>query len=288
MRYRGGLAAGLLCAAIALVGVSGCTAGGPPAPPPPPAGAAAPPAAGAGTPAAGQQAALTQGYQRALALTQFGGLGGAQGVGDQVKALGPELEQQGKDLESRIRALADAQQLTLGDQLTPPDESALTQLRGRSGPPFDTAWLDSAQQLEQQARDWATGVLNDPSASPDAQGGARDLTAKLDALAPRLQAAVDSGGTGSASAGAGGSGADGSGTGGNSASGPTEGTGGSGGGSGSGSGSGDGTGNAPRSVDSGTGGQAATAAGVLPGVLIGLGIVLLGTAGFGLRRPRRS
>ena len=210
-----------------------------------------------------------QAYQNALALTQLGGLGGTQGVAAQVRSLGADIEQQGKQLEDQIRALADAQQVTLGDQLAATDEATLAQLRGQSGPPFDAAWLRTAQQLEQQARDWATGVQNDPNASPDAKGGARELIAKLDAMRPRLQAALAAAGAGGQTGGAGINAGSGSGA-----------------GSGTGSGASSGT---PRSVDAGTGGQAASeGATVLPSALVGIVVVLLGAALFWLRRSPRS
>lgn len=253
-RIRGGLAAGLLGAAITLTGCTGEN--------PPPGAAAAPStaataAASAGASASasastGAQQALAQGYQRALALAQFGGLGGTQGVGDEVKGLGPRIEQQGTDLQGRIRTLAQAQGVDLADGLADADAAALERLRGESGPAFDAAWLQAAQQLERQAREWANGVLNDPDASPEAKAAAKDLIAGLDGLAARLQAAIDARG----GQGTGGQGAPGSG---------------------------------PTSVGAGTGGQAA-GGGVLPAVLVGVGLgaLVAGALGVGLRARRSA
>jgi predicted outer membrane protein len=72
---------------------------------------------------------------------EVGGLGAQQGAGEQVRSLGAEVEQQGRALDEQVRALADAQQVAVGDQLAAADAANLTQLRSQSGPAFDAAWL---------------------------------------------------------------------------------------------------------------------------------------------------
>jgi predicted outer membrane protein len=234
-------AAGTVLAALALTGAAACSSGGD-QPPALPTGSVAPPAPGGGnqTSDAARQA-FGQANQGALALVAFGGIGTEKGVGDQVKGLAPDLTSQGQALLAQVKQAATAAGVTLGDQLDARQQAVLADLQARSGQPFDAAWLQAAQTAMQQARDAANAILNDPNASADAKAAARDLLAKLDALAGKVSSAASSAGAAT-----------------------------------------------PGSVNAGTGGQAASSDSddVLPIVLAGSGLVLLGAAGVGLRSRR--
>jgi predicted outer membrane protein len=211
---RGRLALGSVLAALAVGAATACSSATPAAPPPA-APAATAPGAAAGSPAPGaggqateaERAAFGQAHQNALALVAFGGLGGEQGVGDQVKGLAPELESLGRSIDEQVRAQATAQGVVLGDQLSAAQQSTLADLQARSGVPFDQAWLRAALDLEQRARDAANAVLADPNASAEAKQAARDSLVRLDALRARLSAAASAAGAatpGSVDAGTGG------------------------------------------------------------------------------------
>ncbi|MHA6796493.1 DUF4142 domain-containing protein [Pseudonocardia bannensis] len=242
---RGRTAVGTALAAIALATLSACSSsdtatdsGIPPSTTSaaPAEGAAAQPGAGQVTDA--QRAAFGQAHQGALALVAFGGLGGEQGVGEQVRTLGPELAEHGRALDEQIRALATAQGVALGDQIAAEQQAVLADLQARSGQAFDQAWLQTVLDLQQQAGDAANAVLNDPNASAEAKAAARDALTALDATVAKLRQAAGAAGA-----------------------------------------------TTPRSVDAGTGGQAASGdVPVVPPVLAGLGVVLLGAAGWWLRR----
>ncbi|GAA4559704.1 DUF4142 domain-containing protein [Pseudonocardia xishanensis] len=231
------IAAGTLLSALALTGAVACSSPSDQAPAPQPTGDAAPPA---GVDDA-TRAAYGQANQGALALVALGGLGTEKGVGAQVQGLAPDLTSQGQALLDQVKQAATAAGVTLGDQLDAQQQALIADLQSRSGQPFDTAWLQAAQSLLQQARDAANAVLNDPNASPEAKAAARDALAELDALAARLSSA-------SSSAGA----------------------------------------STPGSVNAGTGGQAADADDLLPLVLAGSGLVLLGAGGYTARRRSRA
>ncbi|NMH97125.1 DUF4142 domain-containing protein [Pseudonocardia acidicola] len=244
MTRRHGLhTAGAALTALALAGLAACSSPEPanPAPAPAAPSAGAPGQPGAGQASEAQRAAFGQAHQGALALVAFGGLGEQQGAGDQVRSLGPEVATQGRALDEQIRALATAQGVALGDQMSAEQQSVLAGLQARSGQPFDQAWLRAVLDQAQQARDAANAVLADPNASPEAKAAARDALAKLEAGIARLQQAAASAGAAT-----------------------------------------------PGSVNAGTGGQAALAAAqdspVVPLALVGLGVVLLGGAGWWLRR----
>ncbi|WP_214369105.1 DUF4142 domain-containing protein [Pseudonocardia sp. H11422] len=241
---RGRIAVGTALAAIALTTLSACSSGDSGSETPasgqagstPSAGAEAQP--GAGQPTDARRAAFGQAHQGALALVAFGGLGGEQGAGEQVRTLGPELAEQGRALDEQIRALATEQGVALGDQIAAEQQAVLADLQVRSGQPFDQAWLQAVLDVAQQARDAANAVLNDPNASEEAKAAARDALAALDATAAKLRQVAGAAGA-----------------------------------------------TTPRSVDAGTGGQAASGeAPVVPLALVGLGVVLLGGAGWWLRR----
>ncbi|GAA1843293.1 hypothetical protein GCM10009836_23310 [Pseudonocardia ailaonensis] len=235
-------AAGTVLAALALTGAAACSSGGD-QPPALPTGSVAPPATGTPAPGATDAArqAFGQANQGALALVALGGIGNDKGVGDQVKGLAPDLKSQGQALLDQVKQAATAAGVTLGDQLGAQQQAVLADLQARSGQPFDAAWLQAAQTAMQQARDAANAILNDPNASADAKAAARDLLAKLDALAGKVSAAASSAGAAT-----------------------------------------------PGSVNAGTGGQAASSDDVLPIVLAGSGLVLLGAAAGAGARARRT
>ncbi|MFC5992818.1 DUF4142 domain-containing protein [Pseudonocardia hispaniensis] len=202
---RSRLAVGTGLAALALVGVASCTspsqqAPGPaPGTPPASAPATAPGAGQATAPGAGQatdaqRAALGQAHQGALALVALGGLGAQQGIGEQVRTLGPQLQEQGQNLDQQVRAAATAQGVVLGDQLSAQQQSMLTDLQARTGQSFDQAWLRAVLDMQQQARDAANAVLNDPNATPEAKASAQRTLAQLDALLAQLRQAADAAG----------------------------------------------------------------------------------------------
>ena len=211
MNHRSGrIAAGTLIAGLALVGAAACSSGtdaNAPAPgaTPPPAASAQPGAGGQATEA--QRAAFGQAHQGALALIALGGLGTNQGDGDQVKGLAPDVTSNGQALDQAIRDQAAAQGVALTDGLTAQQQQVITDLQARNGQPFDQAWLRAALDMEQQARDAANAILNDPNASPEAKQAAQDALAKLDALKTKLTSASTSSGSadpGSVNAGTGG------------------------------------------------------------------------------------
>jgi predicted outer membrane protein len=187
---------------LALAGVASCSSPAASAPPP---AAAAPAAPAAGGAADAQNALLTKASQGAAALVALGTLGQEQGAGDQVRTLGGQLATEGKALNDQLQqasggALADAQP-------TAEQQALLADLKARTGEPFDQAWLNAASQLQQQARDAANAVLNDPNASPEAKAAAQAALAKLDALAAQIKQAAGSAGAatpGSVNAGTGG------------------------------------------------------------------------------------
>ena len=215
MSHRPGrIAAGTLVAGLALAGAAACSSGSSDAPAPgatpPPAASAQPGAGGQATDA--QRAAFGQAHQGALALVALGGLGTDQGVGDQVKGLAPDVTAQGQALDKAIRDQATAQGVALTDALTAQQQQVINDLQARSGQPFDQAWLRAALDMEQQARDAANAILNDPGASAEAKQAAQDALTKLDALHAKLTAASGTAGSstpGSVNAGTGGQAAEG-------------------------------------------------------------------------------
>jgi predicted outer membrane protein len=238
--FRARLTAGTLLSALALTGAVACSSPSDQAPAMPTDSAAPAPDAG-GQASDASREAFGQANQGALALVALGGLGTEKGVGDQVKGLAPDLTSQGQALLDQVKQAATAAGVTLGDQLDAQQQALVADLQARSGQPFDTAWLQAAQSLMQQARDAANAVLNDPNASPEAKAAAQEALRQLDALAAQVNAASSSAGAAT-----------------------------------------------PGSVNAGTGGQAAGADDVLPIVLAGSGLVLLGAGGVAAARSRRT
>lgn len=289
-------AVGAAVAAFALVGVTAC-GGNPPQVPNMPNMPSVP---GVGDP----KAAFGDAHQSALGLAALGGLGVAQGAGQDVKDLAPQVQSEGQAIDQKLRGLGSAIGVSLPDQVNPETQAQLDDLKARTGEQFDQGWLQAAQAEQQKLRDQANGLLNVPGLPEDQKAAAKEQLDKLDQLGQKLAAASaaagaatpggdqsnQAGGQGEAGAGQG----DGAGAGQGDASGNgASGNGGSadagsanGGSDGSG-GSGSAEGKGGPAVNAGTGGQAAESdAPVLPLAFGGLGLVLIAGAGVWLRRSR--
>lgn len=169
--------------------VTGC--GSPDQSQPPP---AAPPAE-PGTPGdmgAGAGGALGTAGSAAAAMAALGGLGESQGVAGNVRTLGAQYSTDGQELLDQLKAGAGG---NLESEPTPEQQASLADLRARSGDQFDAAWLRTAGQFQQQARDAANAVLADENASDEAKAAAQDALNRLDSLAEGLEAAAPSGAT---------------------------------------------------------------------------------------------
>ncbi len=266
-------AIGAAVAAFALVGVTACGAEVPQAP-------NLPSVPGIGDP----RAAFGDAHQSALGLAGLGGLGVAQGVGQDVKDLAPQVQSEGQGIDQKLRGLASAVGVSLPDQVSPEVQAQLDDLKARTGEQFDQGWLQAAQAEQQKLKDQATGLLNVPGLPADQKAAAQEQLGKLDQLGQKLAAASAAAGAatpgGDQSNQAGGQGDAGQGSGSGSADGAGQG--------GSGSGSSDSSGGkGGPAVNAGTGGQAAESdAPVLPLAFGGLGLVLIAGAGVWLRRSR--
>jgi predicted outer membrane protein len=275
-------AVGAALAAFALVGVTACGGNVPQVPnlPTPPS------IPGIGDP----KAAFGNAHQSALGLAALGGLGVAQGAGQDVKDLAPQVQSEGQGIDQKLRGLASSVGVTLPDQVNPEVQAQLDDLKARTGEQFDQGWLQAAQAEQQKLRDQAAGLLTIPGLPADQKAAAEQQLGNLDQLGQKLAAAsaaagaATPGGDQSDQAAGGGQGDAGAGQGGGSGSGQGDGSGSGQGGSGQG-GSGDGKGG--PAVNAGTGGQAAESdAPVLPLAFGGLGLVLIAGAGVWLRRSR--
>ncbi|MEV1295659.1 DUF4142 domain-containing protein [Pseudonocardia sp. NPDC049635] len=302
---RIGRTVGASVAAFALVGLAACGGETPSIP------TELPEVPGIGDP----RQAFGDAHQKALGLAALGGIGLEQGVGEQVRNLAPQVQQEGQQLNERLRGLASGIGVSLPDQVSPEIQAQVDDLAARTGEQFDQGWLQAAQEQVGQLNEQAQGLLNVPGLPPEQIDQARaqltdlgELKTQLDEAATAAGAATPGGdGAGEGSDGqaagpeAGGQGGDGSGQGGTADGGAGDGSGGGAGdgsGSDAGSGSGDGNGNgngngggsgqggAPA-VDAGTGGQAASASDVaLPVALGGAGLALLVAGALRLRRSR--
>lgn len=213
----------LLAAALTVVALLGgaCSAGQPAATTTPSGTADASATAGAGsgtgTAAAPSGASglsadqAAQAHQAALGLVALGGLGTEKGTTDGLRALADRVSTEGRALDEQIRTLATAQGLTLTDDVGAQIQGVLNDLQGRSGQPFDQAWLRAVGDLVEQGRAAANAVLSSPDASDEAKAAARDALARLDALAAAIRDAATTSGAGtpnSVNAGTGGQAAD--------------------------------------------------------------------------------
>jgi hypothetical protein len=152
-----------------------------------------------------------QAHQAALGLVALGGLGSEKGTTDGLRALADRVSTEGRALDEQIRTLATAQGLTLTDDVGAQIQGVLNDLQGRSGQPFDQAWLRAVGDLVEQGRAAANAVLSSPDASDEAKAAARDALARLDALAAAIRDAATTSGAGtpnSVNAGTGGQAAD--------------------------------------------------------------------------------
>lgn len=305
-KKNGRVAAGAAVAAFALVGVTACSGGAPAVPNLP---TNLPSVPGVGDP----KAAFGNAHQSALGLAGLGGLGVAQGVGDQVKELAPQVQSEGQGIDEKLRGLGSAVGVSLPDQLSPEQQAQLDDIKARTGEQFDQGWLQAAKAEQAKLKEQANGLLNIPGLPEDQKAQAQQQLANLDQLGQKLDAAAASAGAatpggdqaGGDQAGAGQAGGDqggaaaggaagenGAGAAGENGAGGAAGQGGTAAGQG-GSGSG-GSGDAGSSegkggpaVNAGTGGQAAeSGAPVLPIAFGGLGLALIAAAGMWLRRSR--
>jgi predicted outer membrane protein len=152
-----------------------------------------------------------QAHQAALGLVALGGLGTEKGTTDGLRALADRVSTEGRALDEQVRTLATAQGLTLTDDVGAQIQGVLNDLQGRSGQPFDQAWLRAVGDLVEQGRAAANAVLSSPDASDEAKAAARDALARLDALAAAIRDAATTSGAGtpnSVNAGTGGQAAD--------------------------------------------------------------------------------
>lgn len=205
---------------VALLG-SACSAGQPAATTTPSGTAGASATAGAdgsGTGAAAPSGApglsadqAAQAHQAALGLVALGGLGTDKGTTDALRALADRVTTEGRAFDEQIRTLATAQGLTLTDDVGAQIQGVLNDLQGRTGQPFDQAWLRAVGDLVEQGRAAANAVLSSSDASDEAKASARDALARLDALAAAIRDASTASGAGtpnSVNAGTGGQAAD--------------------------------------------------------------------------------
>ena len=169
------------------------------------AGAAAPSTGTGGTSTPSGESGLSadqaaQAHQAALGLVALGGLGGEKGTTDALRTLAGRVTSEGRALDEQIRTLATAQGLTLSDDVGAQIQGVLNDLQARSGQPFDQAWLRAVGDLVEQGRAAANAVLSSPDASAEAKAAARDVLARLDALAAALRDAAGAAGAGTPSA----------------------------------------------------------------------------------------
>jgi hypothetical protein len=213
----------LLATALTVVALLGgaCSTGQPAATTTPSGAAGASATAGAGGSGTGTAAPsgasglsadqAAQAHQAALGLVALGGLGTEKGTTDGLRALADRVSTEGRALDEQIRTLATAQGLTLTDDVGAQIQGVLNDLQGRSGQPFDQAWLRAVGDLVEQGRTAANAVLSSPDASDEAKAAARDALARLDALAAAIRDAATTSGAGtpnSVNAGTGGQAAD--------------------------------------------------------------------------------
>ncbi len=288
IKKNGRVAAGAAVAAFALVGVTACSGGAPSVPNLP---TNLPSVPGIGDP----KAAFGDAHQSALGLAGLGGLGVAQGVGDQVKELAPQVQSEGQGIDQKLRGMASAIGVSLPDQLSPEQQAQIDDIKGRTGEQFDQAWLQAAQAEQAKLKEQANGLLNIPGLPEDQKAQAQQQLANLDQLGKKLDEAAAAAGAatpGGEQGGAAAGGDQGGAAAGGAAGGENGGAAGQGGaaagqeGSGA-AGSGSSEGNGGPAVNAGTGGQAAdSGAPVMPIAFGGLGLALIAAAGMWLRRSK--
>jgi predicted outer membrane protein len=198
----------LLATALTVVALLGgaCSTGQPAATTTPSGTAGASATAGAGGSGTGTAAPsgasglsadqAAQAHQAALGLVALGGLGTEKGTTDGLRALADRVSTEGRALDEQIRTLATEQGLTLTDDVGAQIQGVLNDLQGRSGQPFDQAWLRAVGDLVEQGRAAANAVLSSPDASDEAKAAARDALARLDALAAAIRDAATTSGAG--------------------------------------------------------------------------------------------
>lgn len=298
---------GAAVAAFALVGLTACGGETPSVPNLP---SNLPQVPGVGDP----RQAFGDAHQKALGLAALGGVGAGQGVGEQVKNLAPQVQNEAQQLDQKLRGAASGIGVTLPDQVSPEVQGQIDDLKARSGEQFDQGWLQAAQGQVGQLNDQVNGILNVPGVPEDQKNQVREQLTNLGQLKTQLDEAAAAAGAGTpgeggaaggapgeggaagapsapgagdgsgAAGGAGGSGGDAAGgAGGGSGS---DGAGNGGGNGGSGGSGAEGQGGSANAVDAGTGGQASSSDAVLPIALGGAGVLLLGAGLIRLRRSR--
>ncbi len=175
-------AVGAAVAAFALVGVTACGGNTPQVPNLP---SNLPSVPGIGDP----KAAFGEAHQSALGLAALGGLGAAQGVGQDVKDLAPQVQSEGQAIDQKLRGLASAVGVSLPDQVGPEAQAQLDDLKARTGEQFDQGWLQAAQAEQQKLKDQASGLLNIPGLPADQKAAAQQQIDNLDQLGQKLAAA---------------------------------------------------------------------------------------------------
>jgi hypothetical protein len=145
--------------------------------------------AGDGAGGAGGVGVLGAAGSAGAAMAALGGLGEAQGAAGNVRDLGAQYATNGQALVDKLQESAGG---AVPAEPTPEQQATLADLRARSGDQFDQAWLRTAGQFQEQARDAANAVLADENASPEAKAAAQEALNKLDALAEGLQDASSS------------------------------------------------------------------------------------------------
>lgn len=115
------------------------------------------------------------------ALTALGQLGEQNGTSEQVKSLAAKLVTDNQSLTGKLQQAGSAAGITLPDAATPELQKTLDELKQKSGPEFDQAWLQAVQGEGQNAQSAAEGVAGAQGVPPEvaaaAQGAADQLKA---------------------------------------------------------------------------------------------------------------
>jgi predicted outer membrane protein len=179
LRRAGGAMRVRLLVVVVVLALAACSPPGAP-----PIGAPQQPGADVG---AERRAEFGRAHRSALALLGLGALGAERASTPEIRALAARLEADGRALDDRLRALATAQGVALGDPIGAGQQGVLADLQERTGRPFDAAWTRAVLDLHQQVRATADAVLASSAGPADALAGARDALAGLDATVAGLR-----------------------------------------------------------------------------------------------------
>ena len=127
----------------------------------------------------GEVSALGVAGQAAAVITALGSLGRSQGTARNVHDLAMHFSAEGQALLDELRAGAGG---VIADEPAPEHRAVLADLRARTGEQFDQVWLRAAEQMQQQVRDAANGVLTDENESEEAKAAAQRALGRLDSL----------------------------------------------------------------------------------------------------------